>query len=362
MMLRNYRRSLLAISVTLFGMALWVKGLPVALADPATETTEIRISYQPAFWALPWFIASEKAWWAKVGLKPTLISFAAGAAQIAAGASDAWDVGGAGDIPAVLGGAKYDLLTVAISDLEPAILTIMAGSADAAERYKKDPKLISGKEIPATLTSNGERVAIACLAKMGAPPGSYRLLNLDPADINAAMLSRRFDLAAVWAPNTYILSEATGAKVVCRGSETSLKPTGRLFVTPTFAKKNPAAVAQWLALYFHAIEWERKHPKETLQYLAKFYDSVGVKVPSKNLPDEVKDHPHPTLHEQLKLFSRGTSGKSEVDGWSNDVAQFLLEKGSISALPAASKYITDQYLNMLTKDPGLMKFATDGDS
>jgi NitT/TauT family transport system substrate-binding protein len=332
-------------------------GAPAA-AEPTQQ--EIRISYQPAFWALPWFIANDKGWWAKVGLKPTLISFAAGAPQIAAGASDAWDMGGAGDIPAILGAAKYGLLNVAISDFEPAILTIVAGSAKAAETYKKDPKLLAGKEIPATLNSNGERVAVACLTKMGAPADSYRLLNLAPADINAAMLSGRFDLASVWAPNTYILAKAMGAVVVCRGSETNIKATGRLFVTPGFAKNHPDAVARSLALYFHAIEWERSHPKETLVYLAKFYDTVGIKVPSENLTDEVVDHPHPNLQEQLKLFARSKSGESSVDAWSNDVAQFLVDKGSVATRPAATSYVTDDYLKMITKDKDLMKFATEG--
>lgn len=359
-MLRNFRSVLLVTVATLSGIALSLIVPPPAAADPATPQ-EIRISYQPAFWALPWFIANDKGWWSKVGLKPTLISFAAGAPQIAAGASNAWDMGGAGDIPAVLGASKYGLLNVAISDFEPAILTIMAGSSKAAEKYEKDPKLISGKEIPVTTNSNGERVAVACLTKMGAPPNSYRLLNLAPSDINAAMLSGRFDLASVWAPNTYILSKAMGAVVVCRGSQTDVKATGRLFVIPEFAKKHPDAVARSLALYFHAIEWERKHPKETLEYLAKFYETVGIKVPPQNLPDEVADHPHSNLQEQLKFFARQKSGESSVDAWSSDVAKFLVEKGSIPEVPAPTTYVTDEYLKMISKDKDLMRFATEGD-
>mgnify|MGYP003512898350 CR=1 FL=1 len=59
------------------------------LAGGATQAqpalTEIKVSYQPAlYWALPFFVASEKNWWAEVGLKPVFSTFPAGVPQIAA--------------------------------------------------------------------------------------------------------------------------------------------------------------------------------------------------------------------------------------------------------------------------------------
>ena len=50
--------------------------------------TEIKVSYQPAlYWALPFYVATEKGWWAEVGLKPVFSTFPAGVPQIAASAS-----------------------------------------------------------------------------------------------------------------------------------------------------------------------------------------------------------------------------------------------------------------------------------
>ena len=73
-----------------------------AQAQPALA--EIKVSYQPAlYWALPFFVATEKNWWAEVGLKPVFSTFPAGVPQIAAVASKSWDVGGTGSVPAVLG-------------------------------------------------------------------------------------------------------------------------------------------------------------------------------------------------------------------------------------------------------------------
>ena len=40
-------------------------------AQAQQPLTEIKVSYQPAlYWALPFYIATEKGWWAEVGLKP----------------------------------------------------------------------------------------------------------------------------------------------------------------------------------------------------------------------------------------------------------------------------------------------------
>ena len=48
--------------------ALPVLALALAWTTPAVshaQTTEIKVSYQPAlYWALPFFIATEKNWWA----------------------------------------------------------------------------------------------------------------------------------------------------------------------------------------------------------------------------------------------------------------------------------------------------------
>jgi ABC-type nitrate/sulfonate/bicarbonate transport system substrate-binding protein len=67
-----------------------VVGAAVALLIglPALGQQEIKVSYQPAlYWSLPYYIASEKGWWAELGLKPAYSIFPAGVPQIAAGAA-----------------------------------------------------------------------------------------------------------------------------------------------------------------------------------------------------------------------------------------------------------------------------------
>ena len=48
----------------------------------AQQLTEIKVSYQPAlYWALPFYVAAEKGWFAEVGLKPEFSMFPAGVPQ-----------------------------------------------------------------------------------------------------------------------------------------------------------------------------------------------------------------------------------------------------------------------------------------
>ena len=67
----------------------------VAGAAAALAQTAIKVSYQPAlYWSLPYFVASEKGFWAEAGLKPEFSTFPAGAPQVAAAQAKSWDVGG----------------------------------------------------------------------------------------------------------------------------------------------------------------------------------------------------------------------------------------------------------------------------
>src|SRR5271165_5429709 len=105
----------------------------------AQNLTEIKVSYQPAlYWSLPFYIASEKGWWAELGLKPEFSTFPAGVPQIAASASKSWDVGGTGSVPAVLGKVRFNILTIGITNDE-SVGNALLVRKDKADAYIKNP-------------------------------------------------------------------------------------------------------------------------------------------------------------------------------------------------------------------------------
>ena len=110
------------------------------VAQAQAALTEIKVSYQPAlYWALPFFVASEKGWWAEVGLKPVYSTFPAGVPQIAAAASKSWDVGGTGSVPAVLGHVRFGIKTIGVTNDESAGNALLVRK-DLADKIAKDPK------------------------------------------------------------------------------------------------------------------------------------------------------------------------------------------------------------------------------
>jgi ABC-type nitrate/sulfonate/bicarbonate transport system substrate-binding protein len=337
----------------------WMLGAasPIAAQGTAGEAFPLRVAQQPHRWTLPWYLAREKGWWKALGIESTMSMFSSGAPLIAAGASGSWDVGGAGNIPAVLGAARYGLLTVGIADEEAAIVTIM-GSRDKAEEYIRNPSLIKGKTIPVATNTNGHWVASTCLEKkFGLKPDEYRFVNLSTPEINAVLSSGQYDISMVWAPNTYLLATMIGAKIICNGKDVGLPITSNLLAIPSFADKHPDVVAKFLAIYLRAVAWERAHPQETKEYLGALYKSVGVSISSEYLTQELRDRPMFTLVEQLKIFQPGPGGTSEVAQWSDQVAEFMISAQIIKKAPDVKKYVTKKYLLMVENDPTLKAFA-----
>lgn len=343
--------------IAAFLVMMLASGAVTTVANATDAPVAIRVAQQPQRWALEWYIASQKNWWKQIGLEPTMSMFASGAPEVAAGASGSWDLGGAGNIPSVLGAARYGLMTIGIADEEAAINTIMA-TKDKADAYAKDPSLIKDKVIPVTTNSTGHWAATACLAKkFGLKASDYKFVNLSPPEINAAVTSGRYDISEAWAPNTYILESTIGAKIICSGRDVGLPITSNLFVPPSYAKEHPDVVAKFLAVYLRVVAWERAHPQETVQYLGEFFKSVGVNIPEQYLSRELKDRPAFTLAEQLKIFKAGADGKSDVEKWLEETAEFMKSVAIINKVPDTKSYVSDKFLLMVANDPKLRAFA-----
>lgn len=350
-------------STMLSALAIAVVTIPAQISaqtSPATSENlfTIRIAQQPQRWALEWYIASEKGWWKEVGLNPVISTFASGAVAIAAGASGSWDVGGGGNIPSMLGASKYGLQTIGLADGEASIITLVA-TKEKADEYLKNPALLKGKTIPVTTNSTGHWGATECLSKkFGLKSDDYKLVNLSPPDINAAVMSGKYDVSSAWAPNTYILEEAIGTKVICSGAELNLPIHSYMVTTQEFAKNHPDKVAKFMAVYLRVVAWEKNHPKETEAYLKSYFESVGVKFPEKYLSKELKDRPVYDLTEQLKIFENTSSGKSEISKWWGTVGEFMTSAGILNKIPDSQKLITDKYLLMIKNDPKLRAFVS----
>jgi len=336
-----------------------VLGLTLAFAvcgASAQPLTEIKVSYQPAlYWSLPFYVASQKGWWAELGLKPEFSVFPAGVPQIAASAAKSWDVGGTGSVPAVLGAARYNLMTIGLTNDESVGNALMATGAKA-EGFIKNPASMKGQTIVLTANSTGDYAVQSCLAKYGLKKADVTIKSMGQAEIISAMSSNNADLGGLWAPNIYTLEEKAGAKVICSGKDAGAFVPGALIVRADYAKEQPQNVAKFLAIYLRAWKWMGAHPDEAIALMKKFYEEGGVSISEASMKKEFSTRPVYDLAGQLKVMNR-TGGKSDVDGWMTQISDFMKAAGTLPEAPVAGNYVTDQYMKLVDNDPRLKEFA-----
>ncbi|HEY2630142.1 MAG TPA: ABC transporter substrate-binding protein [Usitatibacter sp.] len=322
----------------------------------AQALEEIKVSYQPAlYWALPFYVATEKNWWAEVGLKPVFSTFPAGVPQIAASASKSWDVGGTGSVPAVLGWARFTIKTIGITNDESRGNALLV-RGDKAAAFMANPASIKGQTILLTANSTGDYAVQACLAKYGLKKADVTLKNMGQAEIISAMSSNNAELVGVWAPNTYTLEEKAGAKTMCDGKDGGAIVPGALIARGDYVAEHPQNVAKFLAVYLRAQQWALAHRKEAIEMMKKFYEQGGVTISEAAMNKEFDTRPVFSLAEQLKAMNRGPSG-SDMDGWFAKIGDFMKNAGSLPEPPPPSYFITDQYMKMVDADPKLKAFA-----
>ena len=322
----------------------------------AVAQTEIKVSYQPAlYWSLPYYIASEKGWWAELGLKPVYSTFPAGVPQIAASAAKSWDVGGTGSVPAVLGAARYNLLTIGITNDESVGNAMLASGAKAAG-FLKNPGSIKGQTIVLTANSTGDYAVQACLQKWGLKKADVSIKSMGQAEIISAMSSGNADLGGLWAPNIYTLEEKAGAKLICSGRDAGAIVPGAIIVRQDYAKEQPQNVARYLAVYLRAQKWSLANRKEAVAMMKKFYEQGGVTISEAAMNKEFDTRPVFDLAGQLKIMNRA-GGASEVDKWLTGIGEFMKANGTFPEAPATKSFVTDEYLRMVDRDPKLKEFA-----
>ena len=318
---------------------------------------EIKVSYQPSlYWALPFYVATEKGWWAELGLKPEFSVFPAGVPQIAAAAAKSWDVGGTGSVPAVLGHVRLGIKTIGITNDESDANVLMA-SKDAAAKIMKDPMSVKGQTILLTSNSTGDYAVQSCLKKYGLSKSDVTIKNMGQAEIISALSSGGADLAGLWAPNNYSVEEKAGAVQLCSGKDGGAIVPGALIARSDYAEQNPENVAKFLAIYLRGWSWMNAHKPEALTMMRAFYKQGGVNITDPSQEKEFSKRPTFTLDQQLANMEGTTGGTSKVDKWFDDIATFMKSTGAISTVPAAKDYITDTYMKRVAADPKLRAFA-----
>jgi NitT/TauT family transport system substrate-binding protein len=327
----------------------------------AEEATPINVSFQPGtYTALPFYLANRNGWWKAVGLQPTMLAFPSGPPQVAAAASNSWDIGEAGSPPAVLGAARYDLVTVGIADDGAATNQVLAHRG-AAAGIKKNPAQLKGQQVLLTANSTGEYAVNACLHHLGLSENDVQIVGMGPAQLVSAFSSGTGTIAGTWTPYANTVRDKSGAELLCDGRDANVGIPTILFARGDYVKSHPGEVARTLAVYLHGVKWIHAHPDLAQQAYLDFNHEAGNSITIDDARTEFAIHPMFELKAQLKLMDHA-HGSSTAANWFAGIIDFMKRKGSIDQAPDPKVFLTDDYLRLVDKDAKLRQFAETADA
>lgn len=321
------------------------------------EETPVNVSFQYTIHGVELQIADEKGWWKEIGLKPgSMTPFVAGAPQVAAVASNSWDIGLMGGPPALLGASRFKLQTVLLLIDDARANELVVKKSDAPAVKSDAVKALKGRQYLTPVNSTADYTAQACFAKWGLNPGDLQAINIAPGAIVDAFRGGDVAAAAIWAPHFQRLEADAGGEGMCNGKEAGVIVPANMVVRPDYLKDHLDTVARFAALYLRGVHFMKTNRAETLGIMKRFYDKGGVVLSPKEMDAEYDTRDYFDLAQQMQLFDR-SQGPSKMDSAHEKLASFFLKAGTISQMLDPKAFINPIVLDAITKDPKLKAFA-----
>jgi len=315
--------------------------------------------------AIPYYIGIREGYFAEQGIEPTTIVYPSGAPQVKAAVEDkTWDLGVAGVVPNIIGGAQ-GLLGIGIC-FDQSAINQLVGNALGADMWP--PETLEGIAIATSPNSTGDFVVQACLQAQGYDLNDITWIyaqqngvieSLEPG-LNGT--EARAVYGGLWAPNTYrFLENNEDSQVLCRGDTVYATVTGGFMVRDDFAEEKPEVVTKTMAAWLRGIEFvkDRDTNEEAIfQYMEEFYAEQGVMLSRAAMEEDMRLIKLYSLDEQIALMERkGDPPSSQLDFWTIDISEFMLKNGVVASYPAPVDYITDKFFLSIRDDPELAAFA-----
>ena len=339
----------------LFASTLLTVGCSSSSPAPATGSKEqiIHVSHQPQTHGLPTYMAMQKGWDKAEGLKTDFQLYMSGPPQNEALASNTWEVGAEGTVPAMLACLRYGAYIIALTDEEGDTNDLWVRPNSAIAKVKGfnpkypdvygSPQTVKGKTILLVTASTGHYAVIATLKALGMSEQDVKMVHMEPQQILPAFEAGQGDIAQLWPPFDYAANNK-GFKEMSSGKRAGVAILGAVVCSKKAFEENPEKVAKWLKLYMRGIDAMKNDPSGSAKVLGAFYKDNGLNMDDKQLAVEIAQRPFFDLKQQLALFAKKDGGPSQVEQWMSDLADFFIQQGRIT--PAEKeKFMKGNYLN-----------------
>ncbi|NLJ33717.1 MAG: ABC transporter substrate-binding protein [Firmicutes bacterium] len=242
------------------------------------------------------------------------------------------DVGIMGDVPAVLaaaGGIPIKIVaTVGGGNQRHRLLVPL----DSPLRNLPD---LLGKQLGITLGSTAHSGYYHLMEKYNLNPQDITLVNLNPGDMPEALAARQVDAVLIWEPiPSLIESKGLGRELLTLAETDNLYPVLAL-ITNSFAQKHPQEVEALLRGLEKAAEFIITEPEAACHIISTV---TGLD------PD--------VALKALAYHYFGVYFTEEIQQELAATAQFLLQMGTITTVPAMESFIDRSYFP--PKPPGQM--------
>mgnify|MGYP003583291735 CR=1 FL=1 len=230
----------------------------------SSHSTTIRVIWQPSAGASSYFYADQEKLFEKYGLKIDAIKIDTGPAELPILASDSADIAYMGGPPAVAGMAqgipiKFFYVGYDAADSEGLYMNPALGV--------KNLRDVVGKTIAVTRGNTAHVALRQALKKEGLPLDSVKLKFMGSAQMLPAYY--RGDIDGAWLTSTWggRLIEL-GAKLVFNEVQLGISMPSGWVVTEKFLKKNPEAVAKFVAALDEGAKAINSDPTTVSKHLA----------------------------------------------------------------------------------------------
>jgi ABC-type nitrate/sulfonate/bicarbonate transport system substrate-binding protein len=302
----------------------------------------------------------KKGWDKEAGLKMTQTYFDSGMAQVEALPSKQWVIGTSqGGVPSLVAALRYGTYTVAIGDEDSFTNAVLvrpdspiAKATGANSKYPKtygSADTVRGKTVLVTTISSGHYSLATWLKVLGLKEKDVVVKNMDQGQIMAAFESGVGDIAVVWEPFMFV-GMSKGWKMMNEDSQMGANQINTIVVDRKFADENPELVAKFLKLYFRRVDTGKpESPEEIAGYIKFCKEWAGIELSQSDAALSLKWRKMYPLAQQLKYFD-ASKGKSEVQTWFAQLADFFVEQGKFTReemdKALNSGFITDKFLKM----------------
>ncbi|MCJ7687106.1 MAG: ABC transporter substrate-binding protein [Desulfobacteraceae bacterium] len=265
------------IAVFAIGITIWSIKQSSETPDMAIQDVTIA-AISPSFTGYTIYVALEKGYFRKQGLKVELKSFSSGKATLDALIKGKVDLATSSETPfmhAVLNGGKIY-----------AIGTMITGEKHLAVVGRKDrgissPKDLKGKTIGVTMGTNGEYFLDTVLLLTGVSRDQVKTVHVKPKQMFDALMKGEVDAIATWNPQMTKALRELGDQATSIYAEGLYSPSFLIAARQDYAKANPEIIKRVVQSLVNASKFIHENPDQSRMIVAKY---LGM---DKSLLDEL---------------------------------------------------------------------------